>query len=313
MSTHGKVAIATVGSIIMDLAVSTPRVPHTGENILAHAFRKGPGGKGANAAAAVARLGADSFLVGGVGDDEFGREELAFLRQLGVDTSGVSVRGDSSTGIAVILVDDNRENTILVVLGANAELTAEGVGRSLGRLWSRLDALMVNFEVPEPVVAGVIHAANEHGVPVVLDAGPPRQYLRDTWRRAQVVSPNRMETEHLVGHPVENEAQLLEAAREILDAGPQAVVIKRGREGSLICTREGTEAVPIIDIERVDTTGAGDAFTSALTVGIAEGMTLRQAVRFGTAAGAVAVSRFGTMPAMPTRDEVDALLAGATG
>jgi ribokinase len=159
----------------MDLAVTTPRVPHTGENILARGFRKGPGGKGANAAAAVARMGADSHLVGSIGDDDFGREEIEYLRNEGVETGGVLVRSDTPTGIALILVDDNHENTILVVLGANASLTPDAARRSLRHLWTRLDALLINFEVPEPVVASVIGEAAERGIPVVLDAGPPRR------------------------------------------------------------------------------------------------------------------------------------------
>jgi ribokinase len=300
--------IATVGSIIFDLAVTTPRVPVTGENILARTFKMGPGGKGANSSAAAAKLGADSILIGSVGDDSFGQMELAALRELGVVVDGVKIDREESTGVAVIMVDENRENTILVVIGANATLTPDEARETLQSRWQTIDAIQVNFEVPEPVVAAVIGEANRHSVPVILDAGPPRTYRRETWSKATIVSPNRLETESLVGRTIKNNDDLLQAAQEILDSGPDAVVIKLGSEGSLICTKELYVSVPAFKVETVDTTGAGDAFTAAMTVGIAEGMDLREAVRFASAAGALAVTRFGTMSAMPKRNEVEKFL-----
>jgi ribokinase len=300
--------IATVGSVIVDLAVTTPRIPLRGENILGREFKMGPGGKGANASAALARLGSDSILVGSVGNDDFGRMELAALEAEGVRIDGVRIDPDAQTGIAIIMVDDEGENTILVALGANASLQPSDAENALARLWDDLDALLVNFEVPEPVVERVIDRAAERAIPVVLDAGPPRNYRRETWRRATIVSPNQLETEFLVGHKIEGEARLVESAKQILSAGPDAVVVKRGREGALICTREGVEACPAFPVETVDTTGAGDAFTAALTMGVARGMPLSEAVRYGSAAGALAVTRFGTLPAMPTASEVEAFL-----
>jgi ribokinase len=300
-----KKRVASVGSIIFDLAVTTPRVPSTGENILARAFKMGPGGKGANAAAAIAKLGAESILVGSVGDDTFGKAELEALKSLEVKVDGVKIDPNEPTGIAVIMVDDQGENTILVVIGANAALTPDDAREALRSWWERLDAIQINFEIPESVVAAVIEEANRKGVPVVLDAGPPRLYGKETWSRANIVSPNRLETESLVGRPIESEDDLIEAAREILASGPDAVVVKRGGKGSLLCTPQGILSVPAFEVDTVDTTGAGDAFTGALTVGIAEGMSIEEAVSFGSAAGALAVTRLGTMPAMPTRAEVD--------
>ena len=299
-----KKTVASVGSIIFDLAVSTPRVPNTGENILARAFKMGPGGKGANASAAIAKLGAESILVGSVGDDNFGQTELQALKSVGVRVDSVKIDQDEPTGTAIIMVDDNGENTILVVIGANATLTPDEAKGALDSWWEKLDAIQVNFEIPESVVAAIIEEAKRNGVPVILDAGPPRSYAKETWSKATIISPNRLETESLVGRSISTEDDLVRAAKEILDSGPEAVVLKRGGEGSLICTSQGTVSVPAFKVETVDTTGAGDAFTGALTVGTAEGMTLEEAVRFASAAGALAVTRFGTMPAMPTRAEV---------
>ncbi len=301
-------AIAVIGSIIMDLAVSTPRVPVTGENLLAHSFHMGPGGKGANSAVALARMGARSRLLGRVGDDAFGRAELEAVRQAGVDTSAVLIDPERHTGIAIIMVDDQGENTILVAIGANAGLGADYVEEALAPRWASLDAVLVNFEIPEAVVRTVIERAHEHHVPVVVDAGPPRNYGHETWRQATVLSPNMLETSHLVGYPVEDEAAARQAALDILARGPQAVVVKMGKRGALLVTPETSQLVPAYVVEAVDTTGAGDAFTSALTLALAEGKTLPEAVRLGNAAGALAVTRFGAMSAMPTRDEVEAFL-----
>jgi len=301
--------IAVVGSIITDLAVLTPRLPARGENILAHRLHIGPGGKGANAAVAAARLGAHSVLVGRVGDDSFGREELAALRAEGVDTNAVGVDPETRTGAAIIMVDDEGENTILVIIGANDRLTPEHVEAGLAPHWGRLDALLVNFEVPPTAVAAAINAAHAHGVPAIVDAGPPRQFGPEVWGRATVISPNALEAATLVGHPVEDAAAAAAAARELLAGGPQAVVLKRGAAGALLVTREGTQHVSSFRVKVVDTTGAGDAFSAALVVALAEGKPLPEAVRFANAAGALAVTRVGTLPAMPTRAEVDAILA----
>ena len=303
-----KTVIATVGSIIFDLAVTTPRVPQRGENILGHSLKMGPGGKGANASAAVAKLGASSFLIGSIGDDSFGRMELAALKKAGVNVEGVMIDRDRSTGIAIIMIDDQGENTILVALGANASLTAEAAKTALAPLENKLDALLVNFEIPEPVVSAMIETGKDWGIPVVVDAGPPRSYSSETWKGATVVSPNRLEAEFLVGHPIEGEEQLRQSAAEILNLGPEAVVIKRGSEGALVCTSDELFNIPAFPVKPVDTTGAGDAFTGALTVGLAEGMGLREAVRFGSAAGAITVTRLGTLPVLPTRREVEDFL-----
>ncbi|NLS77440.1 MAG: ribokinase [Chloroflexi bacterium] len=297
--------IAVIGSIIMDLAVTTPRVPQTGENLLAHGFQMGPGGKGANSAVALARMGAHSTLLGRVGDDPFGRAELETVRQAGVDTSAVVIDPERHTGIAIIMVDDQRENTILVAIGANAGLDAAYVEQALAARWSSLDAVLVNFEIPEEVVRTVIEGARQHHVPAVVDAGPPRHYGPETWRHATVLSPNMLEASYLVGYPVEDEAAARRAAADILALGPQAVVVKMGKRGALLVTPQASQLVPGYAVEVVDTTGAGDAFTSALTLALAEGQALPEAVRLGNAAGALAVTRFGTMAAMPTRAEVD--------
>jgi ribokinase len=300
--------IAVVGSMIVDLAVSTPRVPLTGENILAHSFQMGAGGKGANAAVAIAKLGAQPLLVGRVGQDHFGQVELEAVRSYGVRTEAVGIDPQRHTGIAIIMVDDNHENTILVTIGANAGLTEEAAQAALAPHWGELDALLVNFEIPEAVVRSVVQGARARKLPVIVDAGPPRNYGPQTWGQATVLSPNMLEASTLVGYAVENEADALRAARELLQQGPQAIVLKMGKRGAMLVTAQEHLLIPSFAVEAVDTTGAGDAFTAALVIGVAEERPWSETLRRANAAGAIAVTRFGAMAAMPSQDELESFL-----
>ena len=167
---------------------------------------------------------------------------------------------------------------------------------------------MVNFEVPEPVVAEVIRLGNSNNIPVIVDAGPARAYHPDTWAGAYILSPNDMETATLVGRPITNDNEARKAARELLDRGPRAVVLHRGDRGALIVTEDKEISIPAFQVSVVDTTGAGDAFAGMLAVSVASGLPLEVAVRRANAAGALAVTRIGTLPIMPTCQEVDAFL-----
>lgn len=301
--------IAVIGSIIADLAVQTKRIPEVGENLLAESLQIGPGGKGANAAVAAARAGANVILVGCIGDDEFGRMETTNLKQEGVDLGGVIIHPEADTGTAIIMIDAEGENTILVINGANDHLSKDTVVDVLNNQRNTLDGILVNFEIPEPAVAAAVQAGVHFNIPVIVDAGPPRTYAPETWSNCTILSPNALEAATLVGHSIEDEADVVHAARELLAAGPQAVVLKLGSRGAMILSEELETILPAFPVEVVDTTGAGDAFSGTLSVAIADGLSLEEAVRRANAAGALTVTRLGTMPIMPTRQEVDAFLA----
>jgi ribokinase len=301
--------IAVIGSIITDLAVQTTHVPVVGENLLAESLQIGPGGKGANAAVAVARAGAEAVLIGCIGDDEFGRMEMAYLDQEGVDLSGVTIHPEAATGVAIIMIDVEGENTILVVKGANDHLTKDTVVNILKTHHNTLDGILVNFEIPEAVVAAAVQTSVDLRIPVLVDAGPPRAYAPETWANCTILSPNALEAATLVGYSIEDQADAEQAARDLLAAGPQAVVIKLGVRGAMIITEEQEAIIPAFPVEVVDTTGAGDAFSGTLSVAIADGLSLEEAVWRANAAGALTVTRLGTMLVMPTRQEVDAFLA----
>lgn len=300
--------IAVVGSINMDLAVRTPRMPTRGENLMAHRWQLGLGGKGSNASVALSRMGTRALLVGAVGSDAFGRQAIETLSHEGVTTDAIVIAEDVDTGIALIMVDDGGENTILVVAGANHTLTPQAVRKALEPHWSALDALLVNFEIPEACVAEAVAGCRTHDVLCIVDAGPPRHFGRETWGGCTVLSPNALEASTLVGYDLVDDTLAVRAARDLLAAGPQAIVMKRGARGALLCTRDETVMVSAFEVEVVDTTGAGDAFTAALSLGLAEGLPLTEATRLGCAAGALAVTRLGTMNAMPTREEIEHLM-----
>ena len=300
--------IAIIGSVVIDLAVQTPRLPTVGETLLADNFKIGPGGKGANAAVAVQRAGGAAVLVGCIGDDDFGRMEMAALQEEGVDVNAVAVHPEASTGVGIAMIDASGENTILGVLGANDYLTSDDVTRALALHRNTLDGILVNFEVPEPAVAAAVQLGADYGVPVIVDAGPARPYTPETWRNCTILTPNEQETETLVGYPVSDDATAERAARELLGMGPSAVVLHRGAHGALLVTPDNTIHIPSFSVDVVDTTGAGDAFSGTLSVAVAEGLPLVDAIHRANAAGALAVTRLGTLPVMPTRQEVDAFL-----
>ena len=300
--------IAVIGSVVIDLAVQTPRLPAAGETLLADNFKIGPGGKGANAAVAVKRAGAAAVLVGCIGDDDFGRMEMAALQKEGVNVDAVAIHPEVSTGVGIAMIDADGENTILGVLGANDYLNPNDVAQALALHQDTLNAILVNFEVPEPAVAAAVQLGVDYGVPVIVDAGPARPYTPETWRNCTILTPNEQETETLVGYPVSDDATAERAARELLGMGPSAVVLHRGAQGALLVTPDDTIHVPSFSVDVVDTTGAGDAFSGALSVAVAEGLPLVDAIRRANAAGALAVTRLGTLPVMPTRQEVEAFL-----
>ena len=300
--------IAVIGSVVIDLAVQTPRLPAVGETLLADNFKIGTGGKGANAAVAVKRAGAAAVLVGCIGDDDFGRMEMAALQKEGVNVDAVAIHPEASTGVGIAMIDADGENTILGVLGANDYLNPNDVAQALALHQDTLNAILVNFEVPEPAVAAAVQLGVDYGVPVIVDAGPARPYTPETWRNCTILTPNEQETETLVGYPVSDDTTAERAARELLGMGPSAVVLHRGAQGALLVTPDDTIHVPSFSVDVVDTTGAGDAFSGALSVTVAEGLPLVDAIRRANAAGALAVTRLGTLPVMPTRQEVEAFL-----
>jgi ribokinase len=274
------VRIAVVGSVNLDLVARCERLPRAGETVTDATFERVPGGKGANQALAAARLGADVSLVACVGRDDFAREATGALAQGGVDLDGLTV-ADAPTGVAVIVVDAAGENQIVVAPGANARLRPENVGVP------EADAVLCQLEIP----LDAVEAAAAQAPFFCLNAAPARSLAPELLRRADLVVVNRYE---------------LDALTET----PALVALTLGEEGAVLL--EDGEEVARAEPPRVDAidgTAAGDAFTAALLVSLLEGRRREEALRRACAAGALAASRFGAQPSLPTAAELDEILA----
>jgi ribokinase len=299
--------ILVIGSVNMDLVVRVDHVPAPGENVRGEALEMIPGGKGANQAVACARLGAETAFLGRVGDDPFGRRLVQGLADAGVRTDAVQPVAGCASGMAMILVDAAGENSIVVTPGANGRLTPDDVDAARG-LVAEADAVVLQLEIPAETVARAVRLAREVGTLSVMDAGPPRRPVDEAAFEADVLTPNEAEAAALLSlAPGARPAEDL--ARALLDRGPKTVIVKAGADGAVVACQEYVERVPAFRIDPVDTTAAGDAFTAALAVAVIEGVDLVQAVRRAGAAGALAATRLGAQPSMPTADEVAAFLA----
>lgn len=296
--------ITVVGSLNMDLVVRTPRIPKPGETIIGRDFHLIPGGKGANQAVAAGKLGAEVNMIGRVGQDDFGQSLLENLARDGV-LSGCVVRDPrSSTGVALISVEDSGQNNIIVVAGANMELSAADIDASEECI-SQSQMLLAQQEIPSEVVQRAFELARRHGVKTVLNPAPARPVNAEILRNVDFLVPNETETSLLTGLPVETPEQLEAAAARLLAMGVGTVIMTLGSRGALLSSAGETRLFPAYEIQPVDTTAAGDAFVGGFAVAYAEGAGLDQAIRRANAAGALSATRLGAQPSMPTRGEWD--------
>lgn len=299
--------IICLGGINMDLVTFADRLPQDGETVVGDRFVTYAGGKGANQAVAVARMGARSAMVGRVGDDMFGPQLIELLQSAGVETDSVGVSEGVSSGIAVISIGEAGQNRIVQVLGAN-DTCGEAEYDALAALLPRASALLLQLEVSVDLSVQVAQLAASQGVTVILDPGPVRPVPPDFYRNVSVITPNETEAEALVGYPIGDTHKAASAAHELLSRGVAAAVIKLGAQGAYWADGEGSGHVPPFPVDAVDTVAAGDACNGALAVALSEGRSLEDAVRWGSAAGALAVTKVGAQDSMPTRDAVLALL-----
>ena len=297
--------IGIIGSANVDLVVRADHMPAPGENVFGDNFRMIPGGKGANQAVAVARLGGRARFIGRVGRDSFGEMLLASLRADGVETDGLAAVADAPTGVALIVIDRKGQNSIVVAPGANRRLMPADV-EALRPALEKLDAILMQLEIPMETVVHTIRLARQINVPVILDAGPVRAQPPDEVFRVAILSPNEAETGALLGSAIRDLKDAEGAGREMLHRGAGAVVLKLGSKGALLVTEDECLHVPAHQVKVVDTTAAGDAFTAALAVYRTEGLALPEAVRMANKAGALATTKLGAQPSMPSREELEA-------
>ena len=297
--------VVVVGSIIVDLVARAERYPARGETVTGQSLAIVAGGKGANQAVACARMGCATHLVGAVGQDAFAEIALQSLAHFGVGTDQVYRSPRAATGVACIVVDAAASNTIIVIRGANDDLPAAQLERAADLL-AGADALLVQLEIPLPLVEQAMNLALRAGVPIVLDPAPARPVPDQLLALADFVVPNEQETEALTGIAPTTVERAFAAADVLHRRGARQVVIKRGAAGCVISAGEMRREIAGAAVRAVDTVGAGDCFAGAMIVRWLETRDIEEACRFATAAAALKVQRPGAQAGIPSRAEVDA-------
>lgn len=297
--------IAVVGSYGAGLTMRVPKAPGPGETLTGGEYDEGPGGKGSNQAIGAARLGADVTLLTAVGDDAFGAAARELWRAEGVDATHV-VTGARPTMVGFILVEPSGENRITIAPGALDELGAESVADFADEI-EAADILVVSMEIPESAVVQALRSGRERGTRTLLNPAPARPLPDDVWTSIDVITPNQTEAPVLLGLPADHGLGDAELVQQLRARTGGAVVLTRGGAGALLCSDEGVEEIAPLAVEQVvDTTGAGDSFTAALAVALAEGASLGDAARYAAHAGAHAVTIAGVIPSLPTRAQLPA-------
>ena len=291
----------------MDLVVHTPRLPRPGETLTGTSFQQIHGGKGANQAVAAARLKADVSLIGRVGDDAFGQSLLTGLRNESIDVSHVKSTSGSSSGLAIIGVEDSGQNCITVIPGANGLVTMADIAAAEVVI-AAANVLLLQLEIPLEAVLEAIRIARRHNVLTILDPAPALKQFPAELLQVDVVCPNESEAALITGLPVGNVAEAHLAAQRLCALGACNAIITLGTNGCVMCDETGMlQHVPAFTVFTVDSTAAGDAFAGALGFSLAQRKSLRDSVRFASAAGALASTRHGAQPAMPRFDAVNGL------
>jgi ribokinase len=288
-----------------------PHIPRPGETVQGGEVSRFPGGKGSNQAVAASRLGASVAMVGQVGADAFGDELLGTLKAAGVEMTGVR-RVAAATGVALISVAADGQNAIVVAPGANMAWDDAAVAE-VERAAAGCRLLVLNLEVAPPIIVRAVRAAKRVGARVILNPAPHRTGDEACFGDVDLFVPNQVEAAHFAGVDPEAVANWGEVGSRLRQLGPRTVVLTLGGEGSLIVDEDGAQHIPGFPVSAVDTTAAGDAFVGGLAAALLRGLALREAVRFANACGAVAVTRAGAQPSLPSRTEVERLIAQGGG
>ncbi len=302
--------IIVVGSANLDFVCSASKLPLPGETVWGNRFDTFHGGKGANQAVAASKLGSDVRMVAKLGDDEFGKSLREGLLAASVNVDDISIALDTNSGVALIAVDANGQNSIIVVPGANKELRPEDLDRCLPQLQAA-GMILTQLEIPLETVEYLGQIAHAAGVPLMLDPAPARPLPRHILSCVTYLTPNETETAALCGMEADTltPEMAVEAAETLLGAGAQNVILKMGDRGAFLATADGQrKMVAALKVTVLDSTAAGDAFNGGLATALMRGMALEQAVQFAVAVAAVSVTRSGAQTAMPNADEVATLL-----
>lgn len=299
--------IVVVGSANTDMILQMEHIPRPGETILGGQFSMAAGGKGANQAVASARAGGDVTLLARVGNDMFGRQAVEGFRADRINVDHVILDEEAPSGVALIFVAEDGENSIGVASGANARLTPNDVQQA-GAAIEAADALIMQLETPLETVQAAAHIAATAATRVILNPAPAQSLDDKLLGLVSVLTPNESEAELLTGIRVSSPETAQRAAEALRDRGVETVIVTLGSAGAFVLSADYTGLVPSLPVTAVDTTAAGDVFNGALAVALAEGQALQQAVRFSCAAAALSVTKLGAQQSAPKRAEIEALI-----
>ena len=301
--------ILVAGSSNMDLVVRVADMPKKGETIRSHSYKQIPGGKGANQACACGKLGGDCTFLSVVGQDGMGQALIESLQSAGVDTRFM-VRHTEPTGIAIITVSGDGDNSIVIVPGANGKCDAAYIEGNRQQI-AEADFVVTQLETPEEGVYDLLQWAKENNKVTVLNPAPaPDSIPEDVLQGLDYITPNETELEKLTGIPTDTLDGIEKAARKLLSQGVGNVLVTIGAQGAFLCNREMAKVFPTITVKPVDTTAAGDTFNAGFVVALSQDRTLEEAIAFANAAASISTTRPGAQPSIPTADEVETALKG---
>lgn len=299
--------VLVIGSSNTDLVAQTPRLPKPGETLLGGSFFMAPGGKGANQAVAAARAGANVTFLARVGQDDFGEQALNGLKAENIDTSHILTDPDLPSGVALILVDEKGENSIVVASGANAALSPVQLDAA-ENAFQNADICLLQLETPIETVLHATLLAEQFNVPVILNPAPATALPAEIWSKLYLITPNETETQTLTGILPDTAENAREAAHIFFHRGVKNVIITLGARGAYVFTPSHSELIPAPSVSAVDTTAAGDTFNGALAYALTDRRSLVDATQYACVAGALSVTKTGAQPAIPSRTEIDQLL-----
>lgn len=297
--------IVVIGSCNTDMVIKVAHLPLPGETIIGHDFMTNQGGKGANQAVAVARMGGETLFIARLGDDGFGRQSLNLLKEEGIDTRFVKLTEGASTGIALIPVDEKGENSIIVASGANALLSENDVNAAQTEI-CQAKILLMQLETPVQTLSCAAEMAHQHGVTVILNPAPfPQKPLpAELLRNVDVIIPNETEATAMSGVEVKDADSVLHAIRKIREMGVRQVIITAGGSGAYTEEKGKLIHVPAFKTQVIDTTAAGDTFCGALCVALSRDYEYSDAIRLANKAASISVTRMGAWRSIPNAVEV---------
>ncbi len=300
--------IVVIGSSNTDMIIKADHIPRPGETVIGGEFLTAPGGKGANQAVAAARADRDVVFIGRVGDDLFGQKAIEGFARDGIDTDYIIKDKEAPSGIALITLSADGENSIAVASGANARLSPADI-ENLADIIISASVLLMQLEIPIETVRRAAQIARDHDVRVILNPAPAQPLDDLLLSRVSVLTPNETEAEMLTGIKPADPAAMSRAAAALLSKGIEAVLITLGAQGVFVATSSLQELVPAFRVKAIDTTAAGDVFNGALAVALSENKSIVDAARFANAAAALSVAKLGAQTSAPYRAEIEYLLA----